>query len=330
VESLTRQKWTPRGAVRSCAIPLAPQLCTVSTLIAETSVSTSPAPSLLASLRRLEDALHTLHLFGSAGIAAFGWAVCRLLGFPARSWVPLWFSAGLFIYNVDRLRRDPADLLNIPARTRSSDALRGVSLLLAIGAAVSLLLLPLLGADWTTLALIVVGTPVCLNYSIPIRGRRSKDIPLLKTFVAPTLVLVATFILPLTHLTHPIEPKIVVLVALWAWGLLFANMLFCDVRDIPGDLRTGVASLPARMGPVRTRQLLWVLTATTGCLALAHACMVPATRLPWLALSLISTAYLAVLTATVSRPRSERFYERWVEGILFLPALVLAVPLLGA
>jgi hypothetical protein len=41
---------------------------------------------------------------------------------------------------------------------------------------------------------------------------------------------------------------------------------------------------------------------------------------PWRAF--LSTAYLAGLLLALRRPRTEAFYEWWVEGLLFLPALV--------
>jgi 4-hydroxybenzoate polyprenyltransferase len=273
--------------------------------------------------RRVEDSLHALHLFGAAGIAAFGWAVCRLLGVHGEPWVPLWFCAGVLVYNVDRLRRDPADRFNLPQRAGAARRLRRLSFLLAAAAGATLLLLPLWQRDWPTLALIVLGVPVVLNYSIPFRGRRLKDVPYLKSFFAPTLVLAAVFGLPLVHAPGEFPLFATPLVATWAWGLLVANMLLCDVRDIAGDRETGVVSLPSEIGLVRTRRLIWALAAVTGGLALLLLLFGPnATRGAWIALGLGGTLYIAGLALAVSWPRSERFYERWVEGLLFLPAVV--------
>ena len=52
-----------------------------------------------------------------------GW----LLETAARPWVPLWFCGGLLIDNADRLRRDPADAGNVPARTAASARYRTAS-----------------------------------------------------------------------------------------------------------------------------------------------------------------------------------------------------------
>jgi 4-hydroxybenzoate polyprenyltransferase len=295
-------------------------------------VAVEPVPELAMRIHRAvvlaqrgEDFLHALHLFGAAGIAAFGWAVCRLLGLNAEPWVPLWFCAGVLVYNVDRLRRDPADRLNLPQRATASRRLRGISLLLAAASAATLLVLPIWRRDWSTLALILLGVPVVLNYSIPFRGRRLKDVPYLKSFFAPTLVLLAVLGLPLVHTPWEFPLLATPLVATWAWGLLVANMLLCDVRDIAGDRRTGVVSLPSEIGLVRTRRLLWALAAVTGGVATQLMFFGPtATRGAWLALAMAGTLYVAALALAVSWPRSERFYERWVEGLLFLPAVIVA------
>ena len=297
------------------------------TLAAETPISNPAEFPLVAWGRRVEDALYTLHLFGSAGIAAFGWAMCRLLRVAATPWVILWFAAGLFIYNVDRLRADPADELNIPQRVRSADGLRPWSILLLIASAAALLLVPLARRDWTTLGFVLLGTPFCLNYSIPLRGRRSKDIPYLKTFFAPTLVLVAVFVLPLTHLERPVDARFVASLALWGWGVLMGNMILCDLRDLDGDLQTGVGSIPTLLGRAKTRQLLWLLAAGTCLVGLAMACFFRDLARRGAVLAVATSLYIGFLTLAVNRPRGERFYERWVEGILFVPAiLVAAIP----
>lgn len=277
----------------------------------------------LVVARRTEDFLHALHLFGAAGIAAFGWAVCRLLGLVPDSWVPLWFCAGVLVYNVDRLRGDPADHFNLPRRATATQRLRRLSSILVIAAALTLLLLPVGRRDWATLALILLGVPVVLNYSIPFRGRRLKDVPYLKSFFAPTLVLVAVLGLPFIHAPWEFPLLTTPFVATWAWGLLVANMLLCDIRDIHGDRETGVVSLPSEIGLLRTRRLVWGLAAVTGGLAFGLMLLGPReARFAWFLLALAGSAYVSALALAVTWPRSERFYERWVEGLLFLPAIV--------
>jgi len=276
----------------------------------------------LPALRAVETWLQTLHVYGAAGIAAFGWAMCRMMGADARPWLPMWFCAALLLYNTDRLRHDPSDGINTPKREESARKLRPWGWALIAASAVALLVLPIQHGDWLTLVLTVGGSVVCLNYSVPVRGFRLKDIPLLKTFFAPSLVVAAVFGLPLLHAQAHLGVRCVLLI-LWASTILFSNMVLCDLRDVPGDVKCGVVSVPSRLGPGRTRRLLWILAAATASIGVLLAVFQPAPGFPWLRLTLAASAYLASLIVAVDRARSERFYEWCVEGILFVPALAL-------
>ena len=267
-------------------------------------------------------ALHALHLYGAAGITAFGWAMCGLVGWDAGPWMPLWFCSALLIYNADRLRSDPADAVNVPARVAAGARLRRVSAAIAFAAALVLVALPLARRDWLTLGLVIAGAFTCLGYSLPLLGWRWKDVPLLKSFMAPTVVAAAIFGLPWLHEGPPAESALLIPTALRAWVFLLFNMLLCDLRDIAGDTRAGVRSVPVALGERRTRGLLWVLLAVVEGLALTalHTAS-PAHARVWLLLSIGAPLYLGALIVAVRRPRSEGFYEWWVEGMLFLPAL---------
>ena len=270
-------------------------------------------------------ALHALHLYGAAGITAFGWAMCRLVGWDAGPWMPLWFCSALLIYNADRLRADPADAVNVPARVAAGARLRRVSAAIAAAAGLVLVALPIARADWLTLGLVIGGAFVCLGYSLPLLGWRWKDVPLLKSFMAPTVVAAAIFGLPLLH-GAPTDGAVLVPTVLRAWVFLLFNMLLCDLRDIAGDSRAGVRSVPVVLGERRTHGLLWALLAVVEGLALTalRAASPEHTRV-WLLLSIGAPIYLGALIVAVRRPRSEAFYEWWVEGMLFLPALAFAV-----
>jgi 4-hydroxybenzoate polyprenyltransferase len=275
-------------------------------------------------LRGAETAVQTLHLYGAAGIVAFGWALCRLLGCPSEPWMPLWLCAALLLYNVDRLRRDPADQWNTPKREAAATRLRRWSWFLVGGSALGLMGLPLSRGDWLTLTATVGGALFCLNYSLPVRGFRLKNIPLLKTFFAPTLVIASVFGLPVLHGFRPAFP-LGSLALFWAWGLLFCNMLLCDLRDVEGDRRCGVVSVPTRLGERRVRGLLWGLVGLTSGAAVLIAVFSRRHGLLWLWLALTNSAYISGLILAVCRGRSERFYEWCVEGVLFVPALTLAL-----
>ncbi len=269
-----------------------------------------------------ETLLHVLHLYGSAGIAAFGWAVCHLLDWPAAPWLPLWFCAALLIYNTDRLRSDPADALNIPHRAAASTRWRGLSGAVGIAAAVFLIVWPIFTRDWLTLGLVLGGTLICLNYSIPLLGLRWKDVPLLKTFFAPTIVAAAILGLPWLHRGLATDAPTFVSTAFFAGSFLLFNMILCDLRDLAGDRASGVRSLPVVLGEKRTRRLLAVLLVLIEMFALAALlCSHLAHRGAWSSVCIVTPLYLGALWIAVRQPRSERFYEWAVEGMLFLPAL---------
>ena len=260
----------------------------------------------------LPSALHALALYIAAGIAAFGWACCKLTGWDARPWLPLWFCGALLIYTIDRLRRDPADRINLPARTAAVESLRPVLTVLAVLAAAVLLVLPLVRRDWITFAMVIVAAIACLNYSIPMFGVRLKNIPLLKTFFAPTAIVAAIFVPPWLRegaLAHAF-PALA-----WAWCFLVFNVIVCDARDIVGDVACGTATLPVLLGEKRTRLVLAALIVVISALALLNC-----PRLGALGAAMLTLIFLASRTR-----RSEPFYEWIVEGMMFLPALIVLI-----
>lgn len=269
----------------------------------------------------METALHALSLYGAAGIAAFGWAVCQFLDWPGLPWIPLWSCAALLVYNADRLRTDPADLVNIPQRAAASERWRRWSRIVCLAAAIVLLVYPILTRDWLSLGLIIAGSIVSLNYSIPIFGFRSKDVPLLKTFFAPTIVTASILGLPWLHLGPVIDLGTLLVISLRSWTFLMFNMIICDLRDVAGDRACGIRSIPVALGERGTRWLLFallILIASLSLTALANAPDRHRAAYRWICI--IGPLYLGALLFAIRRPQPERFYEWAVEGMLFLPA----------
>jgi|GEM_PF-881067 len=270
--------------------------------------------------------LQTLSIYGAIGITSFGWALSRLLHFECSRYVPLWFCSALFIYNVDRLKTDPADLINIPSRRHSAEKLRGISRAIAAISAAALVLVPVLERDWLMLLLTTGGAVVCVNYSVPLLGFRFKDVPYLKSFFAPTLVTASFVVPPLLQQPGGSSPAFYTTVAAWTWCVTMFNMVLCDLRDIEGDANTGIRSLPVAIGFRRT---IFVLVAL---LVFGVACSIAALPLCgagmvafWFFASLAMPFYLAGLLVALRRPVTEGFYEWWVEGILLVPALAFLI-----
>jgi 4-hydroxybenzoate polyprenyltransferase len=265
--------------------------------------------------RRLGEALrplHALHLYGAAGIAAFGWSLARRAGFAPGRLLPLWLAGALVVYNLDRLRRDPADLENTPERVKWHGLLRGWSWLLAACGVFVLVLWPLCMGNGALLLLTALALVLSLSYSFPLLGLRLKDVPVLKTLFAPMVVLAAVLAPPI--LLQGLEfNRPLLLAAVWSWSLLMFNMVLCDLRDIDGDRAAGTRSLPVLLGARRTQGLLWLL------IALGVVCAV---MRGWSILAWVTPALLGPLALAAHRRHTEAFYEWLAEGTLFLPALV--------
>jgi hypothetical protein len=79
-----------------------------------------------------------------------------------------------------------------------------------------------------------------------------------------------------------------------------------------------VRTVPVLLGPSGSRRLLLVLLAAIQCAILACRNQAPFKEF-WGVLAWVVPVYLGALWWAVRRPRSERFYEWAVEGMLYLP-----------
>jgi len=256
--------------------------------------------------------VHALHIYGAVGIAVFGWSLGQWAGFASGKLLPLWLAGALVVYNLDRLKRDPADSANTPERVGWHGLLRRWSWLATAAGAAVLVLWPLWLGDGGLLLLTILALPLSLSYSFPLLGPRLKDIPVLKTLFAPLVVLTAVLAPPILLQGLAVSPQLL-LAAAWSWCLLMFNMVLCDLRDIDGDRSAGTRSLPVLLGETRTQALLWFLIAAAAACAFAHQ---------WPILGCATAVALIPLALAAKRRRSEAFYEWLAEGTLFLPALV--------
>jgi 4-hydroxybenzoate polyprenyltransferase len=103
-------------------------------------------------------------------------------------------------------------------------------------------------------------------------------------------------------------------------------MILCDLRDLNGDRRTGIRSLPVLLGEKRTRTLLAALLTIVTALTLTMLAHAPARHaLASRFADLVTPLALGALLFATRTPRSERFYEWAVEGLLFVPAFAVIV-----
>jgi hypothetical protein len=82
---------------------------------------------MLADIQRIPSifvTVYLLELVGATVVTSLGWAACRILQIDSLPSAPLWFAGYLLVYNLDRLYPDPADVVNIPIRSRKAPELR--------------------------------------------------------------------------------------------------------------------------------------------------------------------------------------------------------------
>jgi 4-hydroxybenzoate polyprenyltransferase len=175
---------------------------------------------------------------------------------------PLWFAGYLFVYNADRLQLDPADRLNTPLRFRWERRLRGCRIVFVWIAAGVLGVWPVLtGRFWLLFPVAVAAGLLCF-YSRPIPGAgfRLKDLPYLKSLLAPATI--AIVLVPWPALESGNVPgQKEWLIFSWIFLILTINALIFDYRDIVGDRLNGTKTIPAWLGHRRTRGLLMLLSA---------------------------------------------------------------------
>ena len=211
-------------------------------------------------------ALYLLEFVGATAVAGLGWVACRALGVPWRPSLPLWWASYLFVYNSDRLYRDPADATNTPVRSAWAERLRPWRLAVSAGAALVLLFWPLLTRRPELLPVIGIAAGALQFYSRPfpfVWRRRLKDLPGIKSSLAAVAIALMLIAWPCWEAGRGFS-MIGGLVFTWGFLALQINALVCDVRDLPGDRRHGTRTMAVCLGAERTRRVLYALLCCYG------------------------------------------------------------------
>ncbi|HEY0789453.1 MAG TPA: UbiA family prenyltransferase [Chthoniobacterales bacterium] len=202
-------------------------------------------------------AFYLLEFVGATAVAGLGWTGGRALGLACGQFLPLWWPMYLAVYNLDRLYADPADALNTPVRSAWSERLRpwrwGV-----FGASACLLAAWALRSQrhWVVWAA-AVALAVLQFYSRPVPrfGGRLKDLPGLKSLLAPGAISLMLVAWPVWEARRPLGPREATVLA-WCFLGLFINGLAFDLRDLEGDRRHGTKTLAVWLRPGGTRWLI--------------------------------------------------------------------------
>jgi 4-hydroxybenzoate polyprenyltransferase len=263
-------------------------------------------------------AVYLLELVGAAAITVLGFVACTILQIDWSRSAPLWFAGYLLVYNADRLYLDPADHLNTPLRVSWGARLRECRVVLIWLSAGVLFIWPLVIERFWLLLPMAVAFGILCFYSRPIPGAgfRLKDLPYLKSLLAPAVIAIVLVLWPALESGKGLQQK-QWLVFTWVFLILTVNALVFDYRDIKGDRLTGTKTIAVLLGQRRTSGLLMLL---------AGALVLMSVALCWLRLT--GSLMPVVLTlGTVILLRSLRWQihpallSLLADVLLFLPAV---------
>jgi len=172
-----------------------------------------------------------------------------LTGSPWLRSAPLWLGGYLLVYNLDRLHHDPADQVNTPTRFLYRESLRSKRLLLIWLSAAILVGWPAITGRWWLIPPVVLAIAVLQFYSrpVPLIRKRLKDLPALKTFIAPFLIAAVLVLWPVLEIRRSLGAR-EMLVFFWCFIVLSVNSISFDLRDIRGDVRNGTRTLAVLLG----------------------------------------------------------------------------------
>lgn len=234
--------------------------------------------------------------------------------------VPLFivFAVTLFVYSFNRITDIAEDEENVPRRARFTR--RYGRLLLAVGVVLYLaafalaFFLDLPGAPFLVLP-VLVGALYSLG--------RAKRVLLVKN----TIVGVAWGLIPLgvgVYYGVLLTPEILFLSAFFFVSLTVAAALF-DIKDIEGDRREGIRTVPNVYGPRKTRAAAGVVVVSLVPAVLAAALLISFDLLVLLGFLGYVLAYVPFAT----RDRGPLFYGFVIDGEhVFLVAITVVVEVL--
>jgi 4-hydroxybenzoate polyprenyltransferase len=262
--------------------------------------------------------IYFLELVGASAITALGCVACRILDMNWGRSVPLWFAGYLLVYNADRLYSDPADATNTPLRSQWSPQLRASRVVLVWLSGVVLVVWPMVTGRLWMLLPFAMAFGVLSFYSRPIPGARVrlKDLPYLKSVLAPAVIAVILVLWPAFE-SRKLGEQEVWLVFVWIFLILTINALVFDYRDITGDRLVGTRTIAVLLGPGGTRRLLVFLAAALVLISMRLACL----QLAGPFTPIMLTLGCAGLLKSLKYRMSPSLLSLLADGLLFLPVL---------
>ncbi len=273
-------------------------------------------------------------LWVAGAIASLTFFVQKTLALNA-DWRPaaLIFCAALLPYNLDRVL--DTFVQKIPDSKTQAFFQKPVVLLILLVAAVStstLIYQAPSAARWVSLGGLVpliYGLPLFPGRSLSgsVRWYRLKDIPGAKAWLVCGSITYAVVGLPLGYAAQCPDLSAVI-TALWLLIFVGSNSHMFDVRDVESDRQQGVSTLPLLAGVSGARMILTILNGLSG--ALLAWGWASGLQVPRAAIALPATLLTLIYIWTLTPKTPRQVYNIWIDGVLFLPALLTSVlPLLA-
>lgn len=162
------------------------------------------------------------------------------------------------IYNIDRYSETRLDKINHPKRQNFVSSKRYLLHISIVSYATAMII-----AGSTELRLLLL-FPLAVSLLYKYAGL--KRIYLLKNIaVTIACAIPATFIPVLSESSIPIAA----VGAFFSFFFLkmFVSTVACDIKDIKGDARFGINTIPVKVGIKKTKMILYIITIIAGCLA---------------------------------------------------------------
>lgn len=171
------------------------------------------------------------------------------------------------VYNLNRKTDEDEDAINHAERYAFTKEYETVLFRSAIGAyVIALCLAAFQGFD----SLLVTTIPLVAGivYSVPLFPpgfgfRRLKEVPLMKSLVVAFSWAAPPALLPACHAGLPAGAATCI-AGIFFFFPVFINTVVFDIRDVEGDLASGIKTLPTILGPQRTLLLLTAMNVIIG------------------------------------------------------------------
>ena len=169
------------------------------------------------------------------------------------------FFLGVSVYSLNKVTDLKEDLVNLPDRARFVKQHRDFLLFVSLESINIAVVLAFL-SNPSAIIIILLAFSVGVFYSIGMRRLKLKNVLLLKNIMIAGTCTVAAALLPLA--VHAGIPFVVLMVAYFIFLKALINSMLFDVRDIDGDRKAGVRTVPLSLGRTKTRNLLLLLNST--------------------------------------------------------------------